>query len=532
METNVQPSLGACMSARLSTPLFAGLTALAMLSAATAVVEPLPLLSPADTGAIHQCAPSCGQVTVVQSSDPAAPGLIVNTASGEDGYPGLGIKPAGESWDLSAFGHVEARIVNMGEKTLRVHLRIDNDGDWRDNPWNTESIHIKPGETGTARVIFGYQYGLKPGYKLDPSRIVHVLIFTDKAKEPISFRIESLTAAGPAGEKPPVKPENVRIKPVGGYVLGGGGMAFDAEKQVVTKDGATCRVVMQGDRQFLHLDFPAGKSTHDVTIRPPIGRWDFTQACEVRVKLRNVGATAIGLGVQVTSDRYHGTAKVSAGVPPMADARQLFVVSFEASDVWEGPSGPVTKAHTPGKRDTGTTFCSDKVDAVRISVTHDGEAALVIESIEATVTPVRTPPWLGKRPPVEGEWTLTFSDDFDGDAIDLTRWGPYRYNVAMHWDGYGKSHKSVGSSNIYIRPDSDGFITCGLLWVPGSAVYYCNGKVVARWDHERVSRVPAYPILYMVTGGWDNSPLDDTQLPADFTIDYVRVWQRKDLARD
>ena len=43
--------------------------------------------------------------------------------------------------------------------------------------------------------------------------------------------------------------------------------------------------------------------------------------------------------------------------------------------------------------------------------------------------------------------------------------------------------------------------------------------------------MPCYPILYMVTGGWDNSPLDDAQLPADFVIDYVRVWQRKDLAQ-
>ena len=30
-------------------------------------------------------------------------------------------------------------------------------------------------------------------------------------------------------------------------------------------------------------------------------------------------------------------------------------------------------------------------------------------------------------------------------------------------------------------------------------------------------------------GGWDNDPLDDSQLPADFMIDYVRCWQRKDL---
>jgi hypothetical protein len=31
-------------------------------------------------------------------------------------------------------------------------------------------------------------------------------------------------------------------------------------------------------------------------------------------------------------------------------------------------------------------------------------------------------------------------------------------------------------------------------------------------------------------GGWDNNAVGDRRLPADFTIDYVRIWQRKDLS--
>ncbi len=112
----------------------------------------------------------------------------------------------------------------------------------------------------------------------------------------------------------------------------------------------------------------------------------------------------------------------------------------------------------------------------------------------------------------------------------LTRWGPYRYNIALHFDGYGKEHKSVGSPFNYVQADKDGFITPGLLWLPGSMVFYCNGKELWRWDDPRVSTVPSQFIFEVTTGGWDNNKVDDKQLPADYLVDYVRVWQRKDLA--
>ncbi len=137
--------------------------------------------------------------------------------------------------------------------------------------------------------------------------------------------------------------------------------------------------------------------------------------------------------------------------------------------------------------------------------------------------------------PDRGPGTTNRQDTGNGgmefDVMEhLTRWGPNRYNIAMHWDGYGKEHKSTGSDKIYVRPDKDGFITAGLLWTPGSLVYYGNGREVLRWDNARVSNVPAEIMFTLPTGGWDNDELDDAQLPGDFAIDYVRVWQRADLA--
>lgn len=64
---------------------------------------------------------------------------------------------------------------------------------------------------------------------------------------------------------------------------------------------------------------------------------------------------------------------------------------------------------------------------------------------------------------------------------------------------------------------------------PGKAIFYCNGIEVGRWEDERVCSVPSYVMFTVPQGGWDGNYLDDSKLPDDFVIDYVRVWQRKDL---
>jgi hypothetical protein len=63
-------------------------------------------------------------------------------------------------------------------------------------------------------------------------------------------------------------------------------------------------------------------------------------------------------------------------------------------------------------------------------------------------------------------------------------------------------------------------------------VYYCNGKEVLRWENPRVSIIQSNLMFTLPMGGWDNSPLDDARLPDEFIVDYVRCWQRKDLASD
>ena len=139
-----------------------------------------------------------------------------------------------------------------------------------------------------------------------------------------------------------------------------------------------------------------------------------------------------------------------------------------------------------------------------------------------------------RGPDTPGEDWRRFDTHDGGMEFDimehLTGWGPNRFNIACHWDGYGKEHKAIGTC-AYLEPDAEGFIVAGLLWLPGHFSVWGNGRELARWESERVSSVPAYIIFYMVTGGWDNAPFDPKALPDEFVIDWFRAWQRMDTGK-
>jgi len=141
------------------------------------------------------------QVSATVSKDPAAPGLVLSIRPGKSDYPGMTLTPQGKAWDLSAFGHVEARVVNTSLKPLTIYLRVENGGDWHKEPKNHEAVTLPPGAAATVKTIFGYAYGVRD-FPLDPAAVTKIVVFVERLSEPQSFRIESVWAGGPAGEKP------------------------------------------------------------------------------------------------------------------------------------------------------------------------------------------------------------------------------------------------------------------------------------------------------------------------------------------
>lgn len=114
----------------------------------------------------------------------------------------------------------------------------------------------------------------------------------------------------------------------------------------------------------------------------------------------------------------------------------------------------------------------------------------------------------------------------------------------IHIDGYGDKHRSKVSKQYEVQQNMyETFNTYGVLWTEDEYVFYINGKETWRTNFG-VSQVPEYLWLSVEIAGENDSANpynknnkfcfsgeieknDKNTFPADFEVDYVRVYQFK-----
>jgi len=114
----------------------------------------------------------------------------------------------------------------------------------------------------------------------------------------------------------------------------------------------------------------------------------------------------------------------------------------------------------------------------------------------------------------------------DGTEIDIAEmpWRTDQVQHALHWDGYGKHHRSAGKKSE-VKGVSKGFHTFGLHWKTDEYVFYVDGKETWRTRAGGVSQVKAYVKLTEEIGKWGGD-IRKAELPDYFTVDYVRVFEQ------
>ena len=108
------------------------------------------------------------------------------------------------------------------------------------------------------------------------------------------------------------------------------------------------------------------------------------------------------------------------------------------------------------------------------------------------------------------------------DVFEYLRNRGDKIQHTLHWDGYGKDHKSA-QKIAEISELTKGWHTVGFLWTPTQYVFYIDGKETWRTD-KGVSHRPQYMILSLEVGKWAGD-ISKAELPDHFYLDYVRVYK-------
>ncbi len=127
----------------------------------------------------------------------------------------------------------------------------------------------------------------------------------------------------------------------------------------------------------------------------------------------------------------------------------------------------------------------------------------------------------------------------DGTEIDIFESDGYerffKNNVSsnLHFDGYNEAHQNFGAARFLLKNNPyEEFNTYGLEWNEKEYVFYINGVETFRTSFGGVSQNPEYLILSVEMRGENGIPSQRENAPgeeAQFVVDYVKVYQYKDL---
>lgn len=108
-----------------------------------------------------------------------------------------------------------------------------------------------------------------------------------------------------------------------------------------------------------------------------------------------------------------------------------------------------------------------------------------------------------------------------GDSKKLLR-------VHLHYNGADGNAAEEGK-NIQVGNLSKTWHVFGVRWQPDVIKWYLDGVEVWHYDKaENIPKEPLYLLMNLAVGGdFPGEPDHETQFPAEFLVDYVRVWQHK-----
>jgi beta-glucanase (GH16 family) len=147
-------------------------------------------------------------------------------------------------------------------------------------------------------------------------------------------------------------------------------------------------------------------------------------------------------------------------------------------------------------------------------------------------------PWGGEIDYLE---TVGGSDQWgnvyrDGQFLASLHWCAPEVEPKDAWGGKGTQHDSFGKYDLPNRQNGQVFgeeyHLFGAEWTKEKIISYVDGMKISEYDITGQSmreafHQPHYILLNLAMGGQWAGPVDDSTLPAEFKIDWIKVWQEK-----
>lgn len=125
-------------------------------------------------------------------------------------------------------------------------------------------------------------------------------------------------------------------------------------------------------------------------------------------------------------------------------------------------------------------------------------------------------------------WMLTDGWPPEIDMLEILCSKPNKLHVNYHWGpSWDKERSSEGVPDLGFDSSED-FHVYAFDWTPDYFKYYVDGKLIRTFtDKSAIAESRnMYMILNLAIDGWDGAPDSTTVWPAEYKIDYVRVWQK------
>ena len=195
----------------------------------------------------------------------------------------------------------------------------------------------------------------------------------------------------------------------------------------------------------------------------------------------------------------------------------------------DGKGNLVIRVRKIGNKNSDNDEFDYSVGAVRTK----GKFEVLYGKFEISCKLPTQPGWWVAFWMMQGNVSSIYNDGVDGSEVDIMEgfgWTD-KINQAIHWNGYGTEHKSVGFNKPYsgIR---NGFHTYTLEWTPEIYIFYIDGKESWRTKGGGVCNQKGYVKVtgeistedWAINQYWSNNPAT-AQYPDSFIVDYVRVYE-------